>query len=297
GEAPAHPGADHGGEPAHPLQRKAIRGGGAGQKPKSGEAGKGEHEKAGEERGVDPLQPASRQRSQRGGGSPARVPGGQRWPVVGMRPDRVWSGVAVRKRGQAIRGGRWTGPGQTSPDIESSIARTPVRRPSEPLTAPISGDGPAVVVNAAAAYLAPMSQPPSIDAVLAELAEEFDLLGDWEGRIGYVIDLGRELPPLPEDARTEANKVPGCAAQVWLAVRRDGERLHFDADSDSALSKGNIALLLRLYSGRTPEEILDFDARAALERLGLPSALTRQRANGLNAMVGRIREEAIQASR
>ena len=154
-----------------------------------------------------------------------------------------------------------------------------------------------VVVNAAAAYLAPMSQPPSIDAVLAELAEEFDLLGDWEGRIGYVIDLGRELPPLPEEARTESNKVPGCAAQVWLAVRRDGERLHFDADSDSALSKGNIALLLRLYSDRTPEEILAFDARAALERLGLPSALTRQRANGLNAMVGRIREEAIQASR
>ena len=155
----------------------------------------------------------------------------------------------------------------------------------------------AVVVNAASAYPAPMSSEPSIDAVLAELAEEFDLLGDWEGRIGYVIDLGRELPPLSEEDRIEANKVPGCAAQVWLAVRRDGERLRFDADSDSALSKGNIALLLRLYSGRTPAEILGFDARAALDRLGLPSALTRQRANGLNAMVGRIREAAAQASR
>jgi cysteine desulfuration protein SufE len=134
-----------------------------------------------------------------------------------------------------------------------------------------------------------------IDAILAELVEEFDLLGDWEGRIEYVIELGKALAPLPEADRTEANKVPGCAAQVWLAVRRDGDRLHFLADSDSALSKGNIALLLRLYSGRAPAEILAFDARAALDRLGLPSALTRQRANGLNAMVGRIREAALAA--
>lgn len=152
-----------------------------------------------------------------------------------------------------------------------------------------------VVVNAAPDYLPPMRSGTSIDAVLAELAEEFDLLGDWESRIGYVIDLGRELPPLPDADRTEANKVPGCAAQVWLAVRFDGDRLDFAADSDSALSKGNIALLLRLYSGRTPAEILAFDARAALDRLGLPSALTRQRANGLNAMVGRIREAAAAA--
>ncbi|NJC41395.1 cysteine desulfuration protein SufE [Brevundimonas alba] len=136
----------------------------------------------------------------------------------------------------------------------------------------------------------------SIDATLAELVEEFDLLGDWEGRIEYVIELGKDLAPLPDADRAEANKVPGCAAQVWLAVRRDGDRLRFLADSDSALSKGNIALLLRLYSGRTPAEILGFDARAALDRLGLPSALTRQRANGLNAMVGRIREAALAAA-
>lgn len=147
------------------------------------------------------------------------------------------------------------------------------------------------------AYVAPMtlSTPvPTrpIDAVLAELVEEFDLLGDWEGRIEYVIDLGKGLSPLPEAARIEANKVPGCAAQVWLSTRAEGDRLFFDADSDSALSKGNIALLLKLYSGRVPAEILGFDARAALDRLGLPSALTRQRANGLNSMVGRIREAA-----
>ncbi len=141
-----------------------------------------------------------------------------------------------------------------------------------------------------------MTDAPSIDDVLAELVEEFDLLGDWEGRIEYVIELGKGLAPLPDADRTEVNKVPGCAAQVWLAVRREGDRLTFVADSDSALSKGNIALLLRLYSGRTPGEILAFDARAALERLGLPSALTRQRANGLNAMVGRIRDAAASAA-
>lgn len=155
----------------------------------------------------------------------------------------------------------------------------------------------AVVVNGVAAYVARMSMTDAVptltlDETLAELVEEFDLLGDWEGRIEYVIDLGKGLAPLPEDARIEANKVPGCAAQVWLSTRRADGRLFFDADSDSALSKGNIALLLKLYSGRTPAEILAFDARAALDRLGLPSALTRQRANGLNSMVGRIREAA-----
>lgn len=134
-----------------------------------------------------------------------------------------------------------------------------------------------------------------IQSILDELIEEFDLLGDWEGRIEYVIELGKDLAPLPQEARIEANKVPGCAAQVWLNARRDGEILYFDADSDSALSKGNIALLLRLYSGRKADEILDFDAKAALDRLGLPSALTRQRANGLNSMVGRIREAALAA--
>lgn len=147
--------------------------------------------------------------------------------------------------------------------------------------------------RAAGDYLAAMDAPLPIDAVLNDLIEEFDLLGDWESRIEYVIELGRELKPLPEADRIETNKVPGCAAQVWLAIRRDGERMTFLADSDSALSKGNIALLLRLYSDRTAEEILGFDARAALDRLGLPQALTRQRANGLNAMVGRIREAAL----
>lgn len=137
--------------------------------------------------------------------------------------------------------------------------------------------------------------PPTetLDETLAELQESFDLLGDWEERLGYVIELGQGLPPLPDADRIEANLVPGCASRVWLAVEDGGERLWFHADSDSAISKGNIALLLGLYSGRTRAEILGFDARAALDSLGLPQALTRQRANGLNQMVGRIREAAL----
>jgi len=159
----------------------------------------------------------------------------------------------------------------------------------------------AVVVNAAGAYVARMSTTDAIpaqtiDETLAELVEEFDLLGDWEGQIEYVIDLGKGLAPLPQHARVEANKVPGCAAQVWLSTRRADGRLFFDADSDSPMSKGNIALLLKLYSGRAPSEILAFDARAALDRLGLPSVLIPARANGLYNMVGRIREAAAQTA-
>lgn len=154
-----------------------------------------------------------------------------------------------------------------------------------------------VVVNPRPAYLAAMTEPSTtIDDALAELVESFDLLGDWEGRIGYVIDLGKDLEPLPDVDRVEANKVPGCAAQVWLSQKLENGRLVFFADSDSALSKGNIALLLMLYSGRTPDQILTFDVRTALDRLGLPQALTRQRANGLNNMVGRIREAALAAT-
>jgi cysteine desulfuration protein SufE len=134
---------------------------------------------------------------------------------------------------------------------------------------------------------------PSIPDTFAEMVENFDLLEDWEQRIEYVIDLGKDLEPLAEADRIEANKVPGCAAQVWLATERRDGRLVFHADSDSAISKGNVALLLALFSNRAPADILAFDARGALDRLGLPQALTRQRANGLNSMVGRIRQEAL----
>src|SRR6201996_786800 len=128
---------------------------------------------------------------------------------------------------------------------------------------------------------------------LNDLAAEFDLMGDWEDRYRYIIDLGRELKPLGEGDRSDANKVRGCASQVWLATEPgQGGVLEFRGDSDAHIVRGLIAILMRLYSGRTPDEIMAFDAPAAFARLGLTGALSQQRANGLASMVQRIRAEA-----
>ncbi len=135
--------------------------------------------------------------------------------------------------------------------------------------------------------------PSSIDETLAELAETFEFLGDWEERYRHVIDLGRDLTPLTEAERSDANKVRGCASQVWLvtAAGADGT-LRFRGDSDAHIVRGLIAILTGLYSGRTAAEILAFDAKDAFARLGLTGALSRQRSNGLFSMVERIRGDA-----
>jgi cysteine desulfuration protein SufE len=128
---------------------------------------------------------------------------------------------------------------------------------------------------------------------LAELTDEFELLGDWEERYRYVIDLGRELAPLSDAERSDANKVRGCASQVWLVTEPQADgTLGFRGDSDAHIVRGLIAILLRLYSGRAPGEILAFDAKAAFEQLGLTGALSSQRSNGLASMVQRIRRDA-----
>jgi cysteine desulfuration protein SufE len=131
------------------------------------------------------------------------------------------------------------------------------------------------------------------DTAFEDLMAEFDLLGDWEERYRHVIDLGRTLEPLSEAEHADANKVRGCASQVWLITETgpDG-RLVFRGDSDAHIVRGLIAILLRLYSGRTPAEILDIDARAGFEQLGLVGALSAQRSNGLFSMVERIRRDA-----
>jgi cysteine desulfuration protein SufE len=133
----------------------------------------------------------------------------------------------------------------------------------------------------------------SIAAALDELAAEFDILGDWEERYRYVIDLGRTLEPLTDAERSDANKVRGCASQVWLVTEPQGDgALKFRGDSDAHIVRGLIAILMRLYSGRAPAEILEFDAKAAFESLGLTGALSSQRSNGLFSMVERFRRDA-----
>lgn len=130
-------------------------------------------------------------------------------------------------------------------------------------------------------------------AALDDLSETFDLLGDWEERYRYVIDLGAELAPLDDSEKTATTKVSGCASQVWIVseAREDG-RLQWRGDSDAHIVRGLIAILLRLYNGLTPDEALAFDARAAVTRLGLGEALSSQRSNGLSAMINRLRADA-----
>jgi cysteine desulfuration protein SufE len=132
-----------------------------------------------------------------------------------------------------------------------------------------------------------------IQKTLDELADEFDLLGDWEERYRYVIELGGDLSPLSEAERSEANKVRGCASQVWLVTEplEDG-RVAFRGDSDAHIVRGLIAILLRLFSERRPADILAFDVRGAFKRLGLSDALSTQRSNGLASMAERIARDA-----
>ncbi|HTT46609.1 MAG TPA: SufE family protein [Pseudolabrys sp.] len=130
-----------------------------------------------------------------------------------------------------------------------------------------------------------------------EIVENFTLLDQWDDRYRYVIELGRTLPPLPQSAYTEANKVRGCASQVWLLTQvkpggADGPILTFDGDSDAHIVRGLIAILLALYSGKRAREILQTDALALFDRIGLRENLTPQRSNGLRSMVERINAEA-----
>ena len=130
-----------------------------------------------------------------------------------------------------------------------------------------------------------------------EIIENFDLLEEWDDRYRYLIELGRTLPPLPEAARSDANKVQGCASQVWLSttVKANGSTgpvLAFDGDSDAHIVRGLIAILFALYSGKGAKDILSTDAVALFEKLGLRDHLTPQRSNGFRSMVDRIRRDA-----
>ena len=145
-------------------------------------------------------------------------------------------------------------------------------------------------------YMQPMTmQLPSISTI----SDDFAFLDDWEDRYRYIIDLGRELPSLPDSARTEANKVSGCVSQVWIEVDRstdDDPVLTFTADSDAHIVKGLVAIILAIFSGKRASEILAMDGEARLRELGLSEHLTPQRANGVRAMIARIRQEAASAS-
>lgn len=151
--------------------------------------------------------------------------------------------------------------------------------------------------RAAAAYIGAM-------AAIDEIIENFAVLDDWDDRYRYVIELGRTLAPLRDAARTEANKVQGCASQVWLDTHvapngaqdgANGPTLSFVGDSDAHIVRGLIAILFALYSGKPAREILDTDAVALFEKLALREHLTPQRSNGFRSMVERIKRDAAAA--
>ncbi|WP_262299960.1 SufE family protein [Microvirga sesbaniae] len=133
---------------------------------------------------------------------------------------------------------------------------------------------------------------PTID----DIVSNFELLDEWEERYRYLIELGRLMEPLPDEAHNDVNKVQGCASQVWLQTdldRQDGDPvLHLRGDSDAHIVRGLVALLISLYSGKTAAEALATDALGLFKELGLSEHLTPQRSNGVRSMVERIRRDA-----
>jgi cysteine desulfuration protein SufE len=131
---------------------------------------------------------------------------------------------------------------------------------------------------------------------LQSIIDDFAVLDDWDERYRYLIELGRDLEPLPPALHTEANRVKGCASQVWLDTRYEGRGgrpvLSFVGDSDAHIVKGLIALTLALFSSHSAEDILATDAGEVFRRLGLSEHLTPQRSNGVRAMVERIKRDA-----
>jgi len=135
----------------------------------------------------------------------------------------------------------------------------------------------------------------SIDSLI----DDFSFLDDWEDRYRYVIELGKELTPLSEAEHSAANKVQGCVSQVWLVTEPHAQGndpvIEFRGDSDAFIVRGLIAIVLRIYSGKSAREILSIEARDIFERLGLNEHLSPQRSNGLYSMVERVKSDAAAA--
>jgi len=130
-----------------------------------------------------------------------------------------------------------------------------------------------------------------------KLVEDFEFLDDWEDKYRYVIEIGRDLEAMPESDKTDENKVQGCVSQVWLTYEVDKSDpddpvIRFKGDSDAHIVRGLVAIMLSAYSGKRASEIVRLDENEIFARLGLIENLTPQRANGLRAMVKRIKQEA-----
>jgi cysteine desulfuration protein SufE len=137
----------------------------------------------------------------------------------------------------------------------------------------------------------PFPLEPTAAEAQAAIAEEFALFGDWSERYQYLIDLGRKLPPFPEEWKTEDRRLLGCQSKVWIEPSGDASRLDFAAASDSAIVSGLVYLALRVYSGRSAREILDTEPDY-IAKIGLAKHLSPTRSNGLAALLASIRQRA-----
>ncbi|WP_111640698.1 SufE family protein [Marinimicrobium alkaliphilum] len=131
-----------------------------------------------------------------------------------------------------------------------------------------------------------------IDVTTDDILDTLSFFDSWEDRYKYIIDLGKELPPLDPAYRTDDNLVRGCQSQVWLVANETGGQLHFDADSDAFIVKGLLAVVLAAYNGKSPQKVLDFDIEGYFDNLNLLNHLSATRGNGLRAMVKRIQDTA-----
>lgn len=134
---------------------------------------------------------------------------------------------------------------------------------------------------------------PSAEQAQQEIAEEFAFFSDWTERYQYLIDLGKQLPAFPEAGKTEAFRVHGCQSMVWLVPSGDATKMHFEAISDSAIVSGLIALVLRVYSDRSAQEIVDTEPQF-VATIGLAKHLSPTRSNGLAAMLAKLKNYAAQ---
>jgi cysteine desulfuration protein SufE len=133
------------------------------------------------------------------------------------------------------------------------------------------------------------------ETAIDTIRDDFSFLDDWEDRYRYIIELGERLAPYPEAARDAVHKVQGCVSQVWLLTKHNADRdpiLEFQGDSDAHIVRGLVAIMMALFSGKRASEILRIDAEATLREFGLDEHLSPQRANGLRAMIKRIKREA-----
>lgn len=124
------------------------------------------------------------------------------------------------------------------------------------------------------------------------IVEDFEFLEEWEDRYRYVIELGKSMPPLDDAFKVDANKVHGCASQVWMQHFVSDNTYHFDGDSDALIVRGLVAVLRALYNGLTVSELATVNAHAELDRLGLKDHLSAQRSNGVRSMIEKIQSQA-----